>query len=87
LGFLSDVISGAKKTIPWLAAKVGTILLFFFTIGFFAGYFVGQRGYSWIVLFIPVISMVVMWKKLDEGFLVFVLGVILIVFFPELFTG
>lgn len=86
MGFIGSTIAGLKKAIPWLAAKVGTILLFFFTIGFFAGFFLARQGYNELILIVPIISMLVMWQKLDEGFLVFVLGIILIFVAPHIFS-
>ena len=85
MGVIGNVITGIKKAIPALAAKIGTILLFFITVGFFAGYFVGRLGYNWLVLLVPLISMAVMWKKLDEGFLVLILLIVLVFMLPEVF--
>lgn len=87
MGFVNDIITGAKKAIPALAAKVGTVLLFFITIGFFAGFFVAKLGYNWLVLLVPLISMAVMWKKLDEGFLVLILLIVIVWAVPEIFMG
>ncbi len=88
MGFIGNVIAGAKKAIPVLAAKVGTVLLFFITIGFFAGFFIAKLGYNWLVLLVPLISMAVMWKKLDEGFLVLILLIVLVIWaMPEIFMS
>ncbi|HIH21443.1 MAG: hypothetical protein J4478_00945 [Candidatus Diapherotrites archaeon] len=72
MGFVSDFIEGTKKAIPGIAAKVGSFLLFIFVLGMLFGYFiVAQKGA--IFLLVPIISMAVMYYKLDEGTLVFVL--------------
>lgn len=72
MGLVSDLIEGTKKAIPEIAKKIGTFLLFVFTLGVFFGYFiVAEKGP--IYLLVPVVSMFVMYYKLDEGTLVFVL--------------
>jgi len=70
MSFINDFIDGAKKAIPAIAAKIGTFLLLIFALGMFFGYYiVAQKGP--IYLLVPLVSMVVMYYKLDEGFLVF----------------
>lgn len=74
-----------KHTIPVLFAKIGTFFLFIFTIGMVAGYFFATLGYNYFILLVPVVAMVVMWQKLDEGALVFVALIAIAFFFPEFF--
>jgi len=85
MGFVGSAIEGTKKAIPWLAAKIGTVLLFFLTLGFFLGYWLSSQGYNEFVLVLPVIAMLVMWKKLDEGVLLLILFAIFVWIAPEIF--
>ena len=79
MGFVSDFIEGTKKAIPGIAAKVGSFLLFIFALGMLFGYFiVAQKGA--IFLLVPIISMSVMYYKLDEGTLVFILLMAIAIF-------
>jgi len=79
MGFVKDFIDGAKKAIPGIAAKIGTFLLFIFMLGMFFGYFiVAQKGA--IYLLVPIVSMAVMYYKLDEGTAVFLLLMALAIF-------
>ena len=79
MGFVKEFIDGVKKAIPGIAAKIGTFLLFIFALGMFFGYFiVAQKGA--IYLLVPIISMAVMYYKLDEGTAVFLLLMALAVF-------
>lgn len=72
MGLVNDFITYLKKAIPSLVKKVGTFLLFVFLLGVFFGYFiVANKGP--IYLLVPLISMAVMYYRLDEGVLVFVL--------------
>lgn len=72
MGFVSDFVGFVKKTIPVVVRKVMTVLLFIFTLGMFFGYWLALSKPPYYLL-IPIISMVVMYYKLDEGFLVFIL--------------
>ncbi|MDD5163196.1 MAG: hypothetical protein PHD95_03230 [Candidatus ainarchaeum sp.] len=85
MSFLGDFIAGAKKAIPVLAAKVASVLLFFAIIGMFAGFWLAKQGYSIWALALPIIALFVMWQKLDEGFLVLILGAVLLFVAPEFF--
>ena len=79
MGFVKDFIEWSKKAIPSIAAKIGTFLLFIFALGMFFGYFiVAQKGA--IYLLVPIVAMAVMYYKLDEGILVFVLLLAVAVF-------
>lgn len=72
MSVIKEFIDFVKKAIPGVVAKVGAFLLFIFALGMFFGYFiVAQKGA--IYLLVPIVSMVVMYYKLDEGTLVFVL--------------
>jgi hypothetical protein len=79
------LMGGIVKGIPVLLAKVGTILLFVFTLGMLAGYFFAVMGYNQLILLVPIVSMVVMWQKLDEGALAFIALMAMAFFFPEFF--
>ena len=84
---IANLGSGLINQIPLLFAKIGTVLLFILTIGMAAGYFFALSGYSYIILLVPIASMAVMWKKLDEGTLLFVVLLAVIFLFPEFFLG
>jgi len=75
------------QSIPVLATKIGTVLLFIFTLGLLAGYYISASGISPALFLIPIAAMLVMWYKLDEGVFVLVLLTILVLFFPELIDG
>ena len=83
MAFVANLFKDIAKSIPILLAKVGTILLFIFTFGLFSGYIIAAVGISPVFLLIPVISMIVMWYKLDEGAFVLILLTAIAVFFPE----
>ncbi|MDP6670700.1 MAG: hypothetical protein QGI60_02700 [archaeon] len=84
---VANLGSGLINQIPLLFAKIGTVLLFILTIGMAARYFFALSGYSYIILLVPIASMAVMWKKLDEGTLLFVVLLALLFLFPEFFLG
>ena len=75
------------KSVPTILTKVGTILMLIFTVGMVAGYFVFSMGISPLIFIIPVVAMVIMWYKLDEGVLLLILLSLLVIFFPEIFNN
>tara|TARA_Y100000310_G_scaffold334097_1_gene413028 strand:- start:7486 stop:7728 length:243 start_codon:yes stop_codon:yes gene_type:complete len=75
-----------KHTIPVLISKVGTFILFLFALGMIVGYFLAQAGYNYFILLVPVVAMAIMWYKLDEGTLVFIMLLAVAFFFPEVFA-
>jgi len=81
--WVANFFNNVLKSIPVLLAKVGTVLLFIFTAGLLGGYFVAIAGINPLIFLIPVVAMVVMWYKLDEGVLVLLLLTLVVVFFPE----
>ncbi len=81
-----NLMKNIAKGIPVLLAKIGTVFLFLFTIGMFAGYFFATMGYSYFILLVPFVSMAVMWQKLDEGAMVFVALMAIAFLFPEIFA-
>ena len=87
MSVLYNLMNGIANAIPVLLAKIGTFFLFIFTGGMVLGYFFASLGYGYFILLVPVVSMIVMWKKLDEGALVFVALMAIAFFFPELFLA
>jgi len=85
MGLGSNVFGSLKKGIPILAAKVGSLFLIFIIIGMFAGFYFAANGYSPYVLLLPLFSLAVMWYKLDEGLIVFIVLLSFAYFFPEFF--
>ena len=84
MGFVFDFMKWVANAIPVLIAKVATFLLIVFTFGLFAGYALAFLGYSPYYLLIPVIGMVVMWYKLDEGFVLLLLLLTLAFIYPSI---
>lgn len=84
---VANFFNSVLKSIPVLIAKVGTILLLIFTVGMAAGYAVATISLTPLVFLIPVVAMLVMWYKLDEGVLVLLILTILVVFFPEVWDA
>ncbi|MBN1940664.1 MAG: hypothetical protein JW772_00620 [Candidatus Diapherotrites archaeon] len=87
MAVLGNLITGVKKAIPVLAAKVASVLLFFLVVGLFLGFWLARSGYNVFVLVLPLVGLAAMWYKLDEGFLVLILCVILVLVAPELFMA
>lgn len=83
MGFVFDLLQGAAKAIPLLVTKIVTVILGIFTIGLFIGYALAINGFTPQYLLIPVISMIVIWYKLDEGVLVLVLLLLMVLFYPD----
>jgi hypothetical protein len=84
---VASFFNGIFKAIPVLLVKAGTVLLLIFTIGMFSGYFIATLGLSPLIFLIPVVAMIIMWYKLDEGVFFLILLTILILFFPEVLNG
>ena len=80
---VANFVNKILKAIPVLMLKIGTFLLLLFTLGMFAGYAVAVMGITPIIFLIPIVAMVIMWYKLDEGVFALVLLTLLVVFFPE----
>ncbi|MCX6799240.1 MAG: hypothetical protein NTW59_04055 [Candidatus Diapherotrites archaeon] len=83
MGYVSNFVGGIIKAVPVVLAKIGTIILLIFTVGMFAGYLIASAGISPLLLLVPVIAMVVMWYKLDEGVLFMLLLAIAVLAFPS----
>ena len=81
--FVANFFGNILKAIPVLIAKVGTVLLLIFTLGMGIGYVLALGGFSPLLFLIPIVAMVVMWYKLDEGVFFLLLLILLILFFPE----
>jgi len=83
MAIVANFFSNVIKAIPVLIAKVGTVLLLIFTVGMAAGYFMAVGGFSPVVFLVPVLAMLVMWYRLDEGVFALVLLALLVFFFPD----
>lgn len=84
MAVVAKAINDITKAIPALVTKFCTVLLFIFTAGMLLGFAVATANISPVVFLIPVAAMVVMWYKLDEGTLLLLILVLLVVFFPDL---
>jgi len=80
---IANFFNNLVKAIPVLVAKVGTILLLIFTLGLFGGYAVALTGITPFIFLIPIVAMLIMWYKLDEGVFVLILLTLLVIFFPD----
>lgn len=87
MSWIANFGSGLVKQIPVLLAKIGTVFLLVLTVGVAAGYFFALSGFSYLIFIVPIASMAVMWKKLDEGTLVFIVLLAVVFMFPEFFLG
>jgi hypothetical protein len=83
MSVVANFFSNILKAIPVLIVKVGTVLLLIFTVGMAVGYLFAVMGTAPIIFLIPLLAMVIMWYKLDEGVFVLILLTLLVVFFPE----
>jgi len=81
--FVANFFNSIFKAIPVLLVKVGTILLLIFTVGMFAGYAVAVLSITLFIFLIPILAMLVMWYKLDEGVILLLVLSLLVVFFPD----
>lgn len=80
MGFIGNIVNGIAKAIPVLVQKIVTTLLVFFFLGMLFGYFiVPLKGVIAIALFALVL--VVLFYKLDEGFLLLLLYFIWVFWF------
>ncbi len=71
------------KAIPVILLKIGTVLLLIFTVGMLAGYAVATMNITPVIFLIPIVAMLIMWYRLDEGVFVLVLLTLLLIFFPD----
>ena len=71
------------KAIPVILLKIGTVLLLIFTVGMLAGYAVATMNITPVIFLIPIVAMLIMWYKLDEGAFVLILLTLLVIFFPD----
>jgi len=85
MGLIYSIGHFITSSIPAILAKLGSVMLLVFAAGMFAGYWFAQTGYSTIVLFIPLISILVMWQKLDEGAITFIGLIAVALLFPRFF--
>ena len=70
------------KAIPVILLKIGTVLLLIFTVGMLAGYAVATMNITPVIFLIPIVAMLIMWYKLDEGVFILILLTLLLLFFP-----
>ena len=82
MAFVAKFFGGIIKAIPVLWLKIGTVLVFLFTLGLAAGYMMAVLQITPLILLIPILSMFVMWYKLDEGVLLLLLLSMVVIFFP-----
>ena len=73
MSVIYNFFAGIGRLVPAVLEKVGAVLLLAFGLGAIFGYFIGFNDKTWLWLFIPFISMIVMWYELDEGTLIFIL--------------
>ena len=71
------------KAIPVILLKIGTVLLLIFTVGMIAGYAIATMNVTPVIFLIPILAMLIMWYKLDEGAFVLILLTLLVIFFPD----
>lgn len=83
MGVVFDLILKLAKAVPVLIQKIMTIMLLVFTLGLFIGYSMASAEQAMTVFLIPIVAMLVMWHKLDEGVLVLVLLLIAVFFYPN----
>jgi hypothetical protein len=84
MAIVYNIAKGILNSIPVIATKVATFVLLLFTLGLVIGYTLGITGRPPTYVIIPVIALIVMWYKLDEGFLIFILLSILAFLFPDI---
>ncbi len=84
MSFVVDTGKGIVNAVPVIIAKIGTVLLFIFSMGLITGYMIAFYHISPLFLFIPFVAMIVMWKKLDEGVLALIILIILAAFFSDM---
>lgn len=72
MGIIAGIISDIAKAIPVLVQKIATTLLTIFFLGALFGFLVVPIK-GWIVLAALAFVLLVMFYKLDEGFLLLVL--------------
>ena len=80
MSLVYNFFAGLGRLIPAALEKIGAVLLLAFGLGAIFGFVLGYGDKSWLWLFVPFISMIVMWYELDEGTLVFILLMLLAFF-------
>ena len=80
MGKTANFFGAMSNAIAKIASKIGTFILFVFTIGAFFGAYVAVFK-SPFYLLIPLISMLVMYRDLDQGLAFF----IILMFFAFIF--
>ena len=83
MSFVYDIGKGLADSIPEIAAKIGSVLVFFFACGMLLGYWAGGMALNPIIFIGLLLVMAIMWDNLDIGVLLFVLFIALVVFFPN----
>lgn len=83
MSIVAKILNDLTKAIPILITKICTVLLLIFTVGMLAGFAIATANINPAVFLIPAAAMLVMWYKLDEGTLLLLVLVLLVVFFPE----
>ncbi len=85
MGWVSSFLEKLKNTFPFIATKFVSFLFILIIIGMLIGFLAAKSGYSAAIFIIPLAALSVMWYKLDEGFLVLIVFLILFYLFPNLF--
>jgi hypothetical protein len=80
---VANFFNRLAKALPVLILKIGTFLLLIFTVGMFAGYAIAVMNITPIIFLIPIVAMLIMWYKLDEGVFILILLTLLVIFFPD----
>ena len=86
MGHVYDFFKGIADGIPVLARKIGAVIISFFAMGIILGWYLATSDANYLI-FIPAIFAVIfwMWNDLDEGFLIFLLFLLVAIFFPTIF--
>lgn len=84
MGWAFDFFNGIAKSIPAIARRLGSVLLFFFLLGSLFGYYVVVMQMSPLWLLATPLAIAVMWRDLDDGFFLFLLLMALAFFYPTL---
>lgn len=84
MGWAFEFFNSIAKTIPAIARRLGSVMLFFFLLGSLFGYYVVAMQMNPLWLLATPLSIAVMWRDLDDGFFFFLVLVALAVFYPTL---
>ncbi len=85
MGYVYDFFKGIADGIPVLARKIGAVLISFFALGILLGWYLATNDAN-ALFFIPAIFVAIIWiwHDLDEGFLIFLLFLLVAILFPTI---